>query len=53
MKMSKKVYQNDTVPESRYGLTEEEIMIVEEKIATKGEIRYNPHCGKEQRSSEK
>ncbi|MBU1743771.1 MAG: Eco57I restriction-modification methylase domain-containing protein [Proteobacteria bacterium] len=30
-----------------YSLTEEEIRIVEEKIATKGEIRYNPHRGKE------
>jgi len=30
-----------------YGLTEEEIRIVQERIATKGEIRYNPHRGKE------
>jgi predicted nucleic acid-binding Zn-ribbon protein len=30
-----------------YNLTEEEIRLVEEKIATKGEIRYNPHRGKE------
>jgi RNA polymerase-binding transcription factor DksA len=29
------------------GLTEEEIRIVEEKIATKGKIRYNPYHGKE------
>ncbi len=30
-----------------YDLTEAEVRIVEEKIAIKGEIRYNPHCGKE------
>jgi predicted nucleic acid-binding Zn-ribbon protein len=30
-----------------YDLTEEKIRIVEEKIATKGEIHYNPDVGKE------
>ncbi len=30
-----------------YDLTEAEVRIVEEKIAIKGEIRYNPHYGKE------